>query len=75
MKLRVCSILLRAIWVSITRVRLISSSRLKATLGLRYDFMYTSIHYDTYAYMAMTAKVMGRGGYLYFAFNAQPQNG
>lgn len=36
------------------------SSRLKATLGLRYDFMHTSIHYDTYAYMAMTAKVMGK---------------
>ena len=35
------------------------SSRLKATLGLRYDFMHTSIHYDTYAYMAMTVKVMG----------------
>ena len=36
------------------------SSRLKATLGLRYDFMHTSIHYDSYAYMAMTAKVMGK---------------
>ena len=36
------------------------SSRLKATLGLRYDFMHTSIHYDTYAYMAITAKVMGK---------------
>lgn len=36
------------------------SSRLKATLGLRYDFMHTSIHYDTYAYMAMTANVMGK---------------
>jgi outer membrane receptor protein involved in Fe transport len=31
------------------------SSRLKATLGLRYDFMHTSIHYDTYAYMALEA--------------------
>lgn len=32
---------------------------LSATLGLRYDFMHTAIHYDTYAFMAMKARVMG----------------
>ncbi len=34
--------------------------RLTATLGLRYDFMHTRINYDCSAYMAMTAKVMGK---------------
>jgi len=32
---------------------------LSATLGLRYDFMHTAIHYDTYAFMAIAARVMG----------------
>lgn len=33
--------------------------KLSATLGLRYDFMHTAIHYDSYASMAMAARVMG----------------
>lgn len=35
------------------------SSRLKATLGLRYDLSHTKLVYDTQATMAMTANVMG----------------
>ncbi len=34
--------------------------RLTATLGLRYDFMHTKINYNSAAYMAMTANVMGQ---------------
>ena len=34
--------------------------RLKATLGLRYDYSHVSIEYDTYAAMTMTAHVMGQ---------------
>lgn len=34
--------------------------RLKATLGLRYDYSHVRIEYDTYAAMAMTAHVMGQ---------------
>lgn len=34
--------------------------RLTATLGLRYDFMHTKISYNSEAYMAMTASVMGQ---------------
>ena len=34
--------------------------RLKATLGLRYDYLQTKIHYESSACMAMTAHVMGR---------------
>lgn len=33
---------------------------LTATLGLRYDYMQTKIHYESSAYMAMTAHVMGQ---------------
>ncbi len=33
--------------------------RLVATLGLRYDYNHVSINYNTSAYMAMTANVMG----------------
>lgn len=36
------------------------TDRLTATLGLRYDLMHTAIHYDTSAYMKMTANVMGQ---------------
>ncbi len=36
------------------------TSRLTATLGLRYDFMHTAITYDAMAYMAMAASVMGK---------------
>ena len=36
------------------------SSRWMATLGLRYDYMNTRIHYESEAYMTMAAKVMGR---------------
>ena len=36
------------------------SSSLSLTLGLRYDYMLTSIHYESSAYMAMKANVMGR---------------
>ena len=36
------------------------TDRLTATIGLRYDFMHTAIHYASSAYMAMTANVMGR---------------
>ena len=35
------------------------TNRLRATLGLRYDYTHVKIHYDTYALMAMTANVMG----------------
>ena len=35
------------------------TSRLKATLGLRYDFSRTSINYDTRSTMTMAANVMG----------------
>lgn len=35
------------------------TSRLSATLGLRYDYLRTGIHYDSSAFMAMTAHVMG----------------
>ena len=34
--------------------------RLTATLGLRYDFMHTKVNYESSAYMAMTANVMGK---------------
>ena len=34
--------------------------RLTATIGLRYDFSHTSIHYESEAYMSMTANVMGK---------------
>lgn len=34
--------------------------RLKATLGLRYDYMHNQIHYESAAYMAMKANVMGQ---------------
>lgn len=33
---------------------------LTITAGLRYDFMHTAIHYDSQAFMEMTAYVMGR---------------
>lgn len=36
------------------------TSRLVATLGLRYDYLYTGIHYQSSAYMAMTANMMGQ---------------
>ena len=36
------------------------ADNLNLTLGLRYDLMHISIHYDTQAYMAMAAKVMGK---------------
>lgn len=36
------------------------TNRLTATLGLRYDYMRTSIHYESSAYMNMTANVMGQ---------------
>ena len=36
------------------------TDRLTATIGLRYDFMHTAIHYASSAYMAMTANVMGQ---------------
>lgn len=36
------------------------TSRLTATLGLRYDFMHTAIAYDAMAYMSMAANVMGK---------------
>lgn len=36
------------------------TDKLNLTLGLRYDLMHTSIHYDTEAFMAMAAKVMGK---------------
>ncbi len=36
------------------------TSRLIATLGLRYDYMHTSIRYASMAYMSMAAKVMGQ---------------
>lgn len=36
------------------------SSSLSLTLGLRYDYMLTSIHYESSAYMAMKASVMGK---------------
>ena len=36
------------------------TDRLTATLGLRYDLMHTAIHYDTSAYMQMSANVMGK---------------
>lgn len=35
------------------------TDRLRATLGLRYDYTHVKIQYDTYALMAMTANVMG----------------
>lgn len=34
--------------------------RMTATLGLRYDYMRTDIHYESEAYMAMDASVMGK---------------
>lgn len=36
------------------------TSRLVATLGLRYDYLHTGIHYQSSAYMAMTAYMMGQ---------------
>ena len=36
------------------------TSRLVATLGLRYDYLHTGIHYQSSAYMAMTANMMGQ---------------
>lgn len=36
------------------------ASNLHLTLGLRYDFMNTSIHYQASSYMAMAANVMGK---------------
>lgn len=36
------------------------TERLTATLGLRYDYMRTSIHYESSAFMAMDAHVMGK---------------
>lgn len=36
------------------------TSRLVATLGLRYDYLHTGIHYVSSAYMAMTANMMGQ---------------
>lgn len=36
------------------------TSRWKATLGLRYDYMHNEIHYESSAYMAMAANVMGQ---------------
>lgn len=36
------------------------TNRLTATLGLRYDYMRTSIHYESSAYMNMAANVMGQ---------------
>ena len=36
------------------------TSRLVATLGLRYDYLHTGIHYESSAYMAMTANMMGK---------------
>lgn len=35
------------------------TSRFTATLGLRFDYMQAKIHYESSAYMAMTAQVMG----------------
>lgn len=35
------------------------SQRAKATIGLRYDLSHTSITYDTYAKMVMSANIMG----------------
>ncbi|GAA6528437.1 TonB-dependent receptor [Segatella asaccharophila] len=35
------------------------TDRLTGTVGLRYDFMHTKIHYQTSAYMSMAADVMG----------------
>lgn len=34
--------------------------RLTLTLGLRYDYTHTKVHYDTSAFMTMTANVMGQ---------------
>ena len=34
--------------------------QLKGTLGLRYDFMHNEVHYESSAFMAMTANVMGK---------------
>ena len=36
------------------------TGRLRATLGLRYDYNRVKVRYDTYAAMAITASVMGR---------------
>lgn len=36
------------------------TSRLVATLGLRYDYLHTGIHYESSAYMVMTANMMGQ---------------
>lgn len=36
------------------------TSRLVATLGLRYDYLHMGIHYQSSAYMAMTANMMGQ---------------
>ena len=36
------------------------TSHLVATLGLRYDYLHTGIHYESSAYMAMTANMMGQ---------------
>ena len=36
------------------------TSRLVATLGLRYDYLHTGIHYESSAYMAMTANMVGQ---------------
>ena len=36
------------------------TSRLVATLGLRYDYLHTGIHYESSAYMSMTANMMGQ---------------
>lgn len=34
--------------------------RMTLTLGLRYDYTHTKVHYDTSAFMTMTANVMGQ---------------
>ncbi|MBQ5982551.1 MAG: TonB-dependent receptor [Prevotella sp.] len=36
------------------------TDRLRATLGLRYDYTHVKIDYDTYAIMSLTANVMGQ---------------
>ena len=36
------------------------TNRLRATLGLRYDYTHVKVKYDTYAIMSMTANVMGQ---------------
>ena len=36
------------------------TDRLRATLGVRYDYTHVKIYYDTYAIMSLTANVMGQ---------------